>query len=160
MADAAAAKEVPAEIRQQLLEVFSMLDKSGRMVLGTREVAFLMNKLLNRNLDEITLAEIIGEICDSDAPGAGITFDDFVRFMAPLLTGLSDVEIDKKAFEAMDADSSGHIQASELSPLMGAVAGVKMADSKVQQVLKLAAGSDGEVRFEDFQKATKVPGGK
>ena len=64
-------------------------------------------------------------------------------------------EINKRAFAAMDVDNSGCISASELRPLMSAVAGTKMTQQQADDVLSIAAGSDGKVRYEDFVRAIK-----
>jgi len=133
-------EEVPPAVREALLHVFTMLDRSGTTQIDQREVGFLMNKLLNRNLDEMAISEIMSEICDSDAPGVGIDFDSFLKALGPVISKSSEDELDRKAFAAMDADNSGCISAPELAPLMSQVAGHKMPDSQVKQVLELAAG--------------------
>lgn len=144
------APDVDPVMRAKLMEVFTMLDRNGSMQLDQREVGYLLNKLLGNNLDEMTLAEIMSEICDSDSPGVGIDFDMFVKAMAPVLSA-SPEELNQRAFQALDADGSGCIATAELAPLMSAVAG-NMAESKVHEVLQLAAGPDGKMRYADFAR--------
>ena len=91
---------VSDETKATLLEVFSMLDRSGTTQIDMREVGYLLNKLCGRNLDEMVLSEIMSEVCDSDAPGQGIDFDSFCAALGPIL-GESEEELNKRAFSAM-----------------------------------------------------------
>ena len=148
---------VDPAVRAQLLAVFSMLDRSGTHQIDQREVGYLMNRLLGRNLDEMVLSEIMSEVCDSDAPGVGIDFEAFVKTMGPVIAGATDDQLNQRAFAAMDADASGCISAPELAPLMSAVAGMKLPESQVKQVLDLAAGPDGTIRYADYARAVAPP---
>ena len=98
-------------------------------------------------------SEIMSEVCDSDAPGVNLDFETFCKSLGPVLQNTSVDELDKRAFEAMDADGSGTIDAKELAPLMSLVAGQRMTNAQAEEVLALSAGSDGKVRFEHFRKA-------
>ena len=109
------------------------------------------------NLDEMQLAEIMSEVCDSDAPGVGIDFDSFCAALAPVIDGKSDDELNQMAFAAMDADKSKCISGAELQPLMSTVAGANLPDSQVKQVLELASGADGKIRYEDYVRAVTDP---
>ena len=148
---------VDAATREKLMGVFTMLDRNGSLTIDQREIGFLMNKLLNRNLDEMVLSEIMSEVCDSDAPGVGVDFESFVNALGPIIQGASEEELNKKAFSALDADGSGCISTSELAPLMSAVAGTNLPASQVSEVLALAAGADGKLRYPDFVRAVKEP---
>ena len=54
-----AAASVSPAVREQLLRVFSILDRSGSQQIDQRGVGFLLNKLFNRNMDEMSLAEVM-----------------------------------------------------------------------------------------------------
>jgi len=133
--------------KAKLMEVFTTLDRNGSLQIDQREVEKLVNKLLNRNMDDMAIAEIMSEINDSDAPGQGIDFDSFVRALAPVASA-SEAELNDMAFTAMDADGSGCISVAELSPLMSAVAG-GMSEASIKTALELAAGKDGKLRKEE-----------
>ena len=92
---------VDPELKAQLMQVFTMLDRNGSMQIDQREVGYLLNKLLGRQVDEMTLSEIMSEICDSDAPGVGIDFESFCKALGPILSGSSEDDLNKRAFEAM-----------------------------------------------------------
>ena len=140
-------------LKESLLQAFTMLDKSGTGELDLKDITRLMNSMLNMGLDEMTLAEIMSEVCDSDAPGVGIDFDSFCNAIAPVLASCSEEELNMRAFTAMDADGSGCISTTELRPLMSAVAGTKITQQQADDVLALCAGKDGKIRFEDYVKA-------
>ena len=142
--------------RAKLLEVFTMLDRNGSMQIDQREIGYLMNKLLGRQVDEMVLAEIMSEVCDSDAPGVGIDFDTFCKVLGPIIQNSSEDALNQMAFKAIDSDGSGCVSTAELAPLMSAVAG-GMAESKVKEVLELAAGADGKMRYADFVKQVTEP---
>ena len=143
-------------MKKHLLEVFTMLDRNGSQQIDMKEVGYLMNKLLGRNLDEMVLGEIMSEICNSDAPGVGIDFENFCKAMAPVLVGASEEDLNKIAFRSMDSDGSGCISMMELAPLMTCVAGT-MPESKVKEVLTLTAGKDGKIRYEDYARQFAPP---
>ena len=48
--------EVSPEIRQALLDVFSVLDRNGSMQIDQKEIGFLMNKMLHFNLTELEIS--------------------------------------------------------------------------------------------------------
>jgi len=139
-----------------LRDVFATLDRNGSMSLELKEIGILMNKWLGKNLDDPLLMEIMTEICDSDAPGVTMDFDTFCKAMAPVMATSPD-EINKRAFAALDTDGSGCISATELAPLMSAMAGGKMSAQQVQAVLAMYAGPDGKVRYDDFVRAVNAP---
>lgn len=147
--------KLPPAVKEQLLHAFTVLDREHTGSLNVRDITRLMNGMLNSNLDELTLAEIMSEVCDSDAPGVAIDFESFCKAIAPALTSCSEEELSKRAFAAMDADGSGCISAAELRPLMSAVAGTRMSQQQTTDVLALAAGKDGKVRYDDYVKVTK-----
>ena len=138
------------------MKAFTMLDSEDAGSLGVKEITRLMNKLLNRKMDEMQIAEIMSEICDSDAPGVTIDFERFLASLRPALEGTEE-ELNKKAFAAMDADKSGTIDAKELSNLMSHVAGQRLTTTQVENVLQISSGGDGKVRYEDYVKVTKDP---
>lgn len=146
---------LPPAAKEQLLHAFTILDRDGTYSLSVKDITRLMNNMLASKLDEMTVAEIMSEVADSDAPGVTIDFESFCKAIAPALTSCSEEEINKRAFAAMDVDNSGCISASELRPLMSAVAGTKMTQQQADDVLSIAAGSDGKVRYEDFVRAIK-----
>lgn len=139
-----------------LREVFSTLDRNGSMSLELKEIGILMNKWLGKNLDDPQLMEIMTEVCDSDAPGLTMDFDTFCKAMAPVMANSAE-EINKRAFATLDSDGSGCVSATELAPLMSAMAGGKMTTPQVQEVLGMYAGADGKVRYEDFVRAVTAP---
>ena len=59
-----------------------------------------------------------------------------------------------------DADGSGTVSVAELQPLMSLVAGAQLPESRVKDILSLAAGADGQLRYEDFARAVKDPKAK
>ena len=132
--------------------VFAMLDKNGTGQLEVKDLAYLLNKLLKRDLDDMTLGEILSEITDSDTPGQMITFDLFCKALGPTLKGLTSDEVIKRGFQVMDKDGSGRICAAELGPLMSATAGAKLRDAQIDEVLKIAAGADGTVQLADYKR--------
>jgi Ca2+-binding EF-hand superfamily protein len=148
------ADELPPAVKDSLLKVFTVLDRDGTMSLTLKDITKLMNTMLRSDFDEMQIAEIMSEVCDSDAPGVSISFDMFCRAVGPLLVGCTEDEISQKAFAAMDVDGSGCISASELAPLMSAVAGTRLTKQQTDDVLALAAGSDGKVRYKDYHRAT------
>ena len=150
--------EVSPEIRQALLDVFSVLDRNGSMQIDQKEIGFLMNKMLHFNLTELEIAEIMSEICDSDAPGVGIDFDMFVKALGPALSACSEEELNKLAFEALDEHKTGTLSMGDVAPVMSAVAGenvararTKLPASHVTEVVSLAS-SGGPITFDDFCK--------
>ena len=145
--------EVPKEVKAQLLKVFSMLDRNGSLQIDLKEVGHLMNKLLGFNKDEMAISEIMTEICDSDAPGSAIDFEAFCKALGPVIAAASEEELNKRAFEAMDSDGSKCISATELAPLMSNVAGSRITEKEVDQVLEISAGKDGKIRYEDYVRA-------
>jgi len=144
---------LPPHIKEALLNAFTALDKSGSMQLEVKDIGRLMNTMFSSQMDDMQLAEIMSEICDSDAPGVAIDFESFCKAMGPVLTSLSDEEVTKRAFAAMDADGSGCISATELAPLMSTVSGTRMREQQVKDVLALTAQKDGKVRYDDYAKA-------
>ena len=154
MAFPAAATADP--VRDQLMKAFSMLDTDDTGSLGMKEITRLMNKLLNRKMDEMQIAEIMSEICDSDAPGVTIDFERFLASLRPAMEG-SEEDLAKKAFLAMDADKSGILEARELSSLMSHVAGQKLTTSQVESVLQISSSGDGKVKLDDYMKVSKDP---
>ena len=140
------------DVKKQLMDVFTMLDRTGSLQIGQREILYLLNKLLGKNCDEMLVSEIMSELLDSDAPGVGIDFETFCKALGPVIANASEDKLNDRAFAAIDADGSGCINTVELAPLMSAVAG-NMPDSKVKEVLDLAAGKDGKMRKPDFIKA-------
>lgn len=137
------------------MQAFSMLDTDDTGVLSTKDITRLMNRLMGRKLDEMQIAEIMSEICNSDAPGVTIDFDTFYASLKPVFDAGED-ELNAKAFAAMDLDKSGHIDAKELAPLMSHVAGQKLTQTQVDNVLSLSA-ADGKVKYADYVKVTKPP---
>jgi Ca2+-binding EF-hand superfamily protein len=148
------ADELPPAVKETLLKAFTILDREGSGSLSQRDITRLMNTMLKSDLDEMTLAEIMSEVCDSDTAGVGVTFDMFCKAVGPVIASCSEEEISKRAFAAMDADGSGCISATELRPLMSAVAGTKLTTQQADDVLQLAAGKDGKVRYKEYQAAT------
>mmetsp|Transcript_17690 Transcript_17690/g.35664 ORF Transcript_17690/g.35664 Transcript_17690/m.35664 type:complete len:150 (-) Transcript_17690:316-765(-) len=146
-----AAKLDPAK-KDALGDVFSMLDRNGSGVVELKELQFLLNKLLNRSIDELTMGEIMSEITDSDKAGTEIDFDMFCNFMAPVLDLPKD-EQEKRGFNIMDVDGSGCISVEELRPFMSAVAGSKATVEEANEILKFTAGDDGKIRFPSYVKA-------
>ena len=59
--------------------------------------------------------------------------------------------------EATKNDKSKCISGAELQPLMSTVAGANLPDSQVKQVLELASGADGKIRYEDYVRAVTDP---
>ena len=150
--------EVSPEIRQALLDVFSVLDRNGSMQIDQKEIGFLMNKMLHFNLTELEISEIMSEVCDSDAPGVGIDFDMFVKALGPALSACSEEELNKLAFEALDEHKTGTLSMGDVAPVMSAVAGAnvarartKLPASHVTEVVSLAS-SGGPITFDDFCK--------
>ena len=143
---------LPPHVKEALLNAFTTLDKSGSMQLELKDITRLMNTMLNSDMDEMTLAEIMSEVCDSDAPGVAIDFESFCKAMGPVFASCSEEELAKRAFTAMDVDGSGCISATELRPLMSAVAGTRMTMVQADEVLGLSAGNDGKVRYQDYAK--------
>lgn len=140
------------EHKEQLLCTFSMLDKNGSGQLEIKELNYLLCKLLNKQLDEVTLGEIVTEITDSDAPGIVITYDLFVKALEPVLSSISTDERTVRAFNVMDSDGDGNISGTELSPLMSAVAGIKLKEYQVEDIMSQTAGSDGTIKLADYKK--------
>ena len=140
--------------RSVLLDVFTAMDVNQRGALDQKEIGRLLNKLLGRNVDEMTCGEIVAEVCNSDSASATIDFETFCAAIAPLLSSFSEAEITKRAFAVMDADGSGCISATELKPLMSAVAGTKLTMEAAEEILKFSAGADGTVRYADYVKVT------
>ena len=153
------AAELPPEVREQLLSVFSMLDRNGSGDIELKEIGFLMNKLLGQKKDDDQLMEILSEIADSDVPGASINFDMFCKALGPVMMGSTEDELDQMAFQALDADKSGCINAAELGPIMAHVAGSKLTQQQVGMVLDLTSGQDGKLRYEDFKRAIRPQAG-
>lgn len=140
------------EKREELQGAFALLDKNGSGKLEVREIGVLLNKLLNRDIDEIMLGEIVSEITDSDSLESFITYDMFEKALAPVIANISDDEFTKRAFMVMDKDGDGHISGKELAPLMSSVAGKKLRDAQVDEILKLTAGDDGTIQLADYSK--------
>jgi Ca2+-binding EF-hand superfamily protein len=142
-------------VKETLREAFDVIDKSNTGSLGVKEIGNLLNKMLGRNVDEVTLGEIISEICDTDTTTSGVNFDSFCSAIGPLLS-LGEDEIAKRAFSAMDKDVSGSIETRELCPLMSAVAGTKLLKEQADDILGFSAGADGKVSLADFKRVTKA----
>ena len=119
--------------RAALAEVYTVMDKNGSGEVELRELNILMNKLLSKNVDEVTLGEIMSEITESDQPGTTMSFEHLCAAIAPILAQGSD-EVTKRAFAAMDTDGSGCISATELAPLMAAVTGEKLSKGKAEDM--------------------------
>lgn len=145
--------QLSPEQEEGLKNVFSMLDKNGSGQLELKELKYLIEKLIGRQLDEMTLGEILSEITDSDAPGTVITLDLFLAALGPVVAKCSPEEFNKRAFRAMDVDGNGHISGKELQPLMSAAAGTKLKEAQVEDILKITAGSDGTIQMADYEKA-------
>ena len=141
-------------LRASLLEAFTVLDRSSAGVIDVKEIGRLLNQYLGKSVDELTIGEIVAEICDTDGPQASIDFDMFCEAMAPVLNSGGEAALAERAFAAMDVDGSGHITVSELKPLMQAVSGTKLTGESVDEILKFSAGSDGKVRYADYLRAT------
>jgi Ca2+-binding EF-hand superfamily protein len=153
------AAELSPEVREQLLAVFTILDRNDEQKIDIKGLGFLMNKMLGQKMDDMQLGEILGEVCDSDATGVSIDFDSFCRSLGPVIANASAEELNRKAFEAMDADKSGCISREELAPLMSLAAGEKLSKRQVDEVLTISAGADGKVRFDDFNRAIAASAG-
>ena len=113
-----------------------------------------MNKLLNRNIDELTMGEIMAEITDSDKSGSDMEFDMFCNVMGPVLD-LPKEEQEKRGFSLMDRDHTGSISAEEFRPLMAVVATQKISPEQANEVLKFTAGPDGNINLKTYQTAVQ-----
>ena len=149
-----AAAPLDPAIRSSLLDVFTVLDVNQSGSIDQKEIGRLLNKMLGRNVDEMTCGEIVAEICDNDGPSAEVDFETFCTAMGPVLSSCSEEDITKRAFAVMDADDSGNISVAELKPLMSAVAGTKLTMEAAEEILKFSAGADGTVRYADYVKVT------
>ena len=137
---------------EQLQSTFSMLDKNGSGTLEIKELNYLLCKLLNKQLDEVTLGEIVSEITDSDASGDGITYELFVKALEPILSSISPDEAAVRSFNVMDHDGDGNIAGKELAPLMSAVAGIKLKEHQVEDIMSSTGGPDGTIKLADYKR--------
>ena len=72
------------------MQAFSMLDTDDTGVLSAKDITRLMNRLMGRKLDEMQIAEIMSEICNSDAPGVTIDFETFYASLKPVFDAGED----------------------------------------------------------------------
>ena len=137
-------------LRQSLLEAFTVLDKGSTGSIDVKEIGRLLNTYLGRNVDELTLGEIVAEICDTDGPQAAIDFDMFCEAMAPVLNGSSENVLAERAFGAMDVDGRPH---TTTEPGIMQVAGTKLTVEQADEVLKFPrVPTEGAVP--DYTRAT------
>ena len=145
--------EMDAVTRGKLQEVFAMLDVDDHHAIASKDVSRLLNKLLGREIDDLTVAEIIAELTDSDSSSNEMEPEQFYKAMASVFKDSTPEERTKRAFGIMDKDGSGTVDVSELAPLMSAVAGQKLKAAEVEDVLKYAA-PNGKLTLADYARAT------
>lgn len=113
----------------------------------------LLNKLLNRNIDEMTMGEIMAEITDSDMAGAELDFGMLCKVMKPVLEEPAE-QLDERAFKCLDKDGSGRISTDELKPLMSVAAGDALTNEQTRDILRFSGGDDGKISLQDFRRVT------
>jgi len=141
------------EKEKALMEVFQMLDRNGSGSVELKELHMLLNKLLNRNIDEMTMGEIMAEITDSDQAGAELDFAMLCKVMKPVLEEPPE-QLDERAFKCLDKDGSGRISTEELKPLMSVAAGEALTNEQTRDILRFSGGDDGKISLADFRRVT------
>ena len=142
-------EDIPVEVVEEIKEAFDFYDKSGSGYIKLRDIDNVL-KRLGENLDHFELSQLT-EAMNVDKK-KDVSFEDFVRELAPRLQKDIMKKSLIKAFKVFDREKTGYISGSELMIILtNLLDNLKFAPLQVAILVKTAdTDGDGQIKYEDF----------
>lgn len=139
--------EVDEELRDDLMDCFSLFDKKGDMKV---EAASICDVLRACGLSP-TAASVMKCLKDSDMLGKRVDFETFYGIYHQMATtrpivGFEDMV---EGLKTLDRDQTGMISAAELRHVLMNV-GDKMTEQQVTEIISTREGKDGTVNYTEL----------
>ena len=134
---------------EEFRHCFEQLDVNDNGKIGMKELGSVL-RCFGINPTEAEVQDIINEV-DADGNGT-LDFEEFVSLMCKRMTD-TDVELElKNAFNIIDLDVNGRINAAELKRLFDA-SGAKVTDEEVEEMIREAdLDGDGLIDLDEFKR--------
>lgn len=139
--------------RRELQNAFDMFDRDGNDCVTTEDMRDLLKMI---GIDNGDIAVSVTAEMDFDGTGK-IEFYEFLDWVANKEGNREEntVELTKMMFQAIDADGSGTITATELRSALSALGGVMSHDDVVAIVADADGDGDGEIDEAEFAELIK-----
>lgn len=134
-------------IRDALKGAFDNLDTDGSGSLSKDELKAALEKTGMKPTDE--QMESVMARCDEEGDGK-LSFEEFANSVIALGIKVRIVMLLRQVFDALDADGSGYIEASDIKSLM-TDAGFEIDEAELDTlVANCDTSGDGKISFEEF----------
>ena len=145
---------VDSEQMEELKEAFQLFDTNHSGTIDSREFKAAM-RALGFPIKKIDVIRYFKEI-PKDISEA-LTFEEFLRIVAPIMPKRDSKEEIFKVFQLFDEDKSGKISFKNLKKI-AAETGENLSDEEIKEMINEAdrsAHSEGLIDFEDFYRVMK-----
>ena len=140
--------QINEEQLEELKEAFHLFDTQHSGYLDSREFKAAM-RALGYDFKKQDVVQCFAEL-DKDASGGRITFEEYLKVVAPRLRDKTSREEVFKVFKLFDEDNTGRISFKNLRKIAAEV-GENIGDEELHEMIGEADRTgDGLITFEDF----------
>lgn len=144
---------IDEEQLEELKEAFHLFDTQHSGAIDSREFKAAM-RALGYDFKKQDVAQCFHEL-DKDVLTGRLTFEDFLRVVAPRLRDKSSREEIYKVFKLFDEDNTGRISFKNLRKIAAEV-GETIGDAELHEMIGEADRTgDGLITFEDFYRVMR-----
>jgi centrin-1 len=138
---------------EELKEAFHLFDTQHQGAIDCREFKAAM-RALGYEFKKQDVIQCFAEV-DKDPSLARLSFDEFLKVVAPRLRDKSSREEIFKVFKLFDEDNTGRISFKNLRKIAAEV-GESIGDTELQEMIAEADRTgDGLITFEDFYRVMR-----